>query len=159
RNRNRSVMIANDGLHNGEAKTSSLLLRRVVRRKESRDFLGCQTLSSVRDFDTHAPVLLRRTKSKSATGRHSVECVEHEILKRAMQQVWIGVDFGKGLGEKGFGGDVWLADFVELRLEEAHRVAKRLVHVDFGEMRRRHFGEIAEPSNDGVEIRKFRFQR
>ena len=45
----------------------------------------------------------------------------------------------------------------ELLFEQANRVAQGLVYIDASELRRRHLGEVAEATNDTVEIGQFRF--
>jgi len=51
----------------------------------------------------------------------------------------IGVDFGEGLGQEIFCGDRRFAHNVKLRFEKSNDVAQRLIHIKFGEHRRRHF--------------------
>src|SRR5206468_2535151 len=53
---------------------------------------------------------------------------------------------------KNFGSDGRAPRRVELGLEEAHGPAQRLVQIHGFKLRRRHFGEVAEPADDRFEI-------
>ena len=45
-----------------------------------------------------------------------------------------------------------------MRLKETHGVAQHFVDIHPGELRRGHFGKIAEAADDGVEIGEFGFE-
>ena len=157
-NRNGAVMIADDGLHDGEAEAGALHFGRVVRSEEAGALFGVRPLPvSETSMRTVSPASEVRRRAIAAGG-HGVERVEHKILKRAMQQISIGVNFRKRFAQEIFRGDGRLADSIELRFKEANGVAQRFVDIQAGELRRGHFGEIAEAPDDAVEIGEFGFQ-
>ena len=75
-----------------------------------------------------------------------------------MKQIGIRVDVGQRLRQKQFGGDGGLADFVELRFEQADGIAERFIDIYAHKLRGGHLRKIAEAPNDGIEIGKLGFQ-
>ena len=152
-------MIADDGLDDGEAEAGAELFGGVVRRKEARAFFGREALAGVGDFDAHIIAGVGSAQSERAAGGHGVQRIEDEILKSAVEKIGIGVDFRQRFREERFRGDGGFADGGKLRFEQTHGVAKRFVYIDASELRRGHFGEIAEAADDAVEIGEFGFER
>src|SRR5208282_4447576 len=70
----------------------------------------------------------------------------------------VRVDFGERFLQEKFRGDGGFAHSGKLRFEEANDVAKDFVDVDLSELRRGHFGEIAEAADDAVEVGELGFQ-
>ncbi len=156
---NGAVMIADDGLDDGEAETGALQLGGVVGREEARALFRREALAGVGDFDANRVAAVGSAKAESAAGGHGVQSIQDEILEGAMEQVGIGIDFRQRFIEKIFGGDGRLADGVELRFEQANSVAQGFVDIDGREVRSRHLGKIAEAANNAVEIGEFGFER
>ena len=86
-NGNRAVMIADDGLHDGEAEACAELLGRVIRGEEARALFGREAFAGVGYFDADGFAGIAAFQGDGAAGRHGVESVEDEILKRAMKEI------------------------------------------------------------------------
>src|SRR5580704_919692 len=148
-------MVTDYGLHDRQAEAGALLLGGVVGSEEAGTFFWSEAFTRVAHFDANGVRVVGGAKSECATSGHGIEGVEHEILESTVEKIRVGVDFRQRFPEKIFRSDSRLAYGGELRLEKADRVSKRLVHVDADELRIRHLGEIAESSDDAVEIGEF----
>jgi len=155
---NGAVMIADHRLDDGQAKAGTLMFSSVVGSKESRRFFGSETFASIGDFDADGVIAIGSAQRKAAAGRHGIERVKNKVLKGAMKEIRVGIDFGKRFGQEIFCGDGGLADGSKLRLEQLHGIAQTFIDIDASKIRRGHFGEIAEAANDAVEIGKLGFK-
>src|SRR5262249_33920654 len=81
--------------------------------------------------------------------------IQHEILQRAVQEVWIRLDKTQVLSEHQLGGDGRPAHGMELWLEELDNIPHCLIDVYWLPFRRRHFGEFGETTDNGVELHEF----
>src|SRR5208283_5250897 len=157
--RDGAMVIADDGLNDGEAEAGALQLGGVVRREDARALFRREPLAGIRDFDADSIATVGGAEAESAAGGHGVQGIQNEILEGAMQQIGIGIDFRQRFAEEIFGGDGRLADGIELRLEQANSVAQSFVDIDMHELRSGHLGKIAEAADDAVEVGEFGFER
>ena len=132
-----SVMIADDGLNDGEAEARALQLGGVVGSEEARALFGSEAFAGVGNLDANGIVAVGSAKSESAAGRHGIQSIQHQVLESAMEQVGIRINFRERFVEEILRGDRGLADSVELRFEEANGVAERFVDIDASELRAR----------------------
>ena len=132
-------MITDHRLHDGQPQPRSLQLGCVIRREQPGALFRSQAFARVGHFDAHIAILFQSSESQGPPGRHGVQRIQHQILKRAVEQVGVRVDIRQGFGQEQLRCNGGLADFVELRLEETHRIAQRLIHIHVHKLWRGHF--------------------
>src|SRR5262249_29343117 len=85
-------MIADYGLHNGQAQARTMLLGRVVGSKQALALLLGEARAGVGDFEANRAVRAPGTHREDTPGRHGVERVEPRVLERGGQLRGGGVD-------------------------------------------------------------------
>ncbi len=90
--------------------------------------------------------------------RHGIHRIQDKIGKRAVQKLRIGGDVIHGLREIQLALDRRVIGQLQLRLKQPRHALRDLIQVDALPMRLRHLGKLAEPRNDGFQIRDFRQQ-
>src|SRR6202030_1457799 len=62
-----AVMVADDGLHDGEAQPSALILGGVVRGKKARARFRREALAGIADFDAHLSLMFGGSQRERAS--------------------------------------------------------------------------------------------
>src|SRR5712692_8873293 len=145
--RDGAAMIAHHGLNNGQAQAGAVLFSCVVGRKQPVAFFFRQALAGVGYFENHRAIVLPRPDAQFAAIRHGVHGVQHQVLQRALDLFGISLNRGQARVEL----DLRMNGPArrELRLQQPQDRAHQLVQLHRLELRRGHFGEIAEPADDG----------
>ena len=69
---NGAVMIADNGLDDGQAKAGTLMLSGVVGREKAGAFFGSETSAGVGYFDADGVVAIGSAQGEAAAGRHGI---------------------------------------------------------------------------------------
>ena len=131
-----------------------MLLRRVVRREQSRPLLLGQSFAGVGHFDVNGAIDAARADGERPAGRHGVDGVQQEVLHRAAQLLGVGANRLQRRVEIHRQRNRRAVRRLDLRAEQLRALTDDVVRRDARELRPRHAREVAEAADHGVEIRQ-----
>src|ERR1017187_9881527 len=153
--RNPPAVVADHGLHDGQAEPGAVRLGGVVRREEAGAFLRGQSPTGVRDRPAHAAgPSLSAHRERAALG-HGIDRIEHQVAQHACHLL--------GVYRHGAHGRIQLRHRLNPRLrqlagKQLQRVGDQRVEFHRLYLRRRHLGEVAEAAHDLLQLGKLRQQ-